>query len=462
MPHQQSLIDLFVEGVSMRGCIARWAPGLGLTVATIHLVARVRSAHPEGRILVIGTSKVLQTHLKQSFSRVGVDAEIVDRYRFRELQDTASPDESVWRAGGIYIVGFDLAVLDDVADGLVSVPWTLLVIPEPDRINLQRQEVMRELISRSPRVRVLLHGQPGEKQLPDLGIESWMENTVSPADLLDMDGRQLVGASPVVINMVRYDLTEPERRNIESVSKVLRAAPTIEELRGLPGTTIARKLTSSPASLERILRRYRNRLVHGDRASDGVPEDEEADTVDLPSTIPVNLASFLEAVDTCIADLDSVNHDSKLLALQHLLRQQQETSEASTAICIVTEFRSTLLYLQAALEESGLAPITLHSAMQFEQRSEALRMFGEQRGLFITTNAMLKGLDLPYVDSLVIYDAARSVQTLMHAYYRFQRLQRKTPLTLNLLISSELDTEQADAIEALVRGHEQVANPNAL
>ena len=172
LPHQQALLDKFFAEPASSGHAALWEPGLGAVWTTGHLIRNFLLFKPTSRVLVL-SPKAVAVQMEFHLAYIGVTAQLMDRFRYREMQDGSSSGTALWREGGVFILGVDFAKQDDVATSLLTVPWSLLVVLEAHQVRGQRERIVRRLVESSPGVRVLLLTMPGVKDLPKFGIECW-------------------------------------------------------------------------------------------------------------------------------------------------------------------------------------------------------------------------------------------------------------------------------------------------
>lgn len=456
LPHQQALVDQFFADPTVRGHVVRADVGIGSSFATAHIIKRFLESRPDARILVL-SPKVLQAQTQHVLSDIGVRAEAVDRYRFREMQDAAVNDDTIWPAGRAFILGTDFAKREDIARSLCTVPWTLLVVPEAHQLTGLREDVAKKLLSSSPEVRVLLLTVSGLGHIPTFGIQPWKEIKWRRADVVDAQGQPICRQPPTKIETFGFQLDAQEQRlrtelmGLVGLLAVSGAMPT-------PLTSIfVRSMSSSPAALEEVLQRMRSRMSHRDAEVFSSDEeiDDETDTDELPSAIHDDREELAKTLDSCLALLDALGTDSKMAVLWELVSEAQALDEMPRAMCILTEYRATLFYLQEALEGLDLDPCILHGAMSFDERAHAIRRFSERGGVLIATTAMTTGLNLPQVETAVLYDLPRSPLELEQIYGRFQRFGRNAPLVVQLIIESD---HRNTAVETILGKLRALAN----
>lgn len=438
LPHQQALLDKFFEEPAYPGHLVLWEPGLGAVWTSAHLINRLLMLKPSSRVLVL-SPRALAVQVEHHLSSVGVTAQLVDRFRYRAMQDGARPGDSIWGQGRVFILGLDFAKQDDITTSLCSVPWSLLVVPEAHHLRGQRKRVVRELVNSSPKIRVLLLTMPGVEDIPRLGIKRWTESTMRRTDVVDAAGNRLFELSQPIVRHFEFAQDALEKHLKENVSEVVRLLVPTNRNQKLLGSILDASMHSSLSALEEVLRRLRNRLAHGNfDAFQGIEElDDETDADELPTFTPAENRKLLEALDKCLKELDSVAGDSKLKGLALLLVDGKANRKLPQSMCILTQYRATLFYVQAALEELGFAPHVLHGALPFEERFNAVRAFQEHGGILLATAAVTGGLSMPQVESLVLYDPPRSRLMLQQILGRFQRFGRRAPLTIDVVNSRE-------------------------
>lgn len=446
LPHQQALIDRFFSEPKIRGCLVRADPGLGASFAMAHLIKRFLKMQPVARILVLSPAVVLQMQVQRVLREIGVGAEAVDRFRYRELQDALPDDEAIWRKGGVFVLGVDFAKRDDITHSLCSVPWTLVVVPEAHQIAGKRETFIRKLVTSSPELQLLLLTLRSVNNVPTLGIEPWTEIVWRSEDVVDLQGRRLFSETPTRVELIEFQRSVAEQKVLGLLAEIARLLQLPGGGGGLLSSVLYRSMLSSPATLEEVIRRFRNRLAHGaaEVVSSSDEMDDETDADNLPSATSADPAQLLDALNACLSALESLQEDSKLVALKDLISEALAIGELPRAMCILTEYRATLLYLQTALEELGLDPYILHGEMPVDERARAVDEFRKNGGVLIATSALAsEGISLAGVDWAVLYDLPRSLINMEQIYGRFARVGRITPLTVTVLLDREMPADGA-------------------
>ncbi|WP_369722965.1 helicase-related protein [Bradyrhizobium sp. LLZ17] len=214
-------------------------------------------------------------------------------------------------------------------------------------------------------------------------------------------------------------------------------------------TIFRRSLASSPSALEGTVRRLR------DRFASGLLQPSSPETTDEDGDTPIPSASsdkeLAKALDDCLMEIDCLPGDSKLEAFLEKFSAIRATSALRFRLVVLTEFRSTLFYLQAQLEELGFGSIILHGSMSVDERRQGIECFGAEGGVLIATVAtMTEGVALPQVDTVILYDLPQTRSTLEQVYGRFQQLGRTAPVELLVMYNLDAaDTGTAQALESL-------------
>ena len=109
----------------------------------------------EPRILLFA-SKMLLTQMCHVLDGIGVDAEMVDRFRYRELQDAAPAGDTVWHSTGVFLLSPDFVEQADIASSLAAATRSLLVVLEPHLFLGVPEQTIRKLVTSLPNLRVVL------------------------------------------------------------------------------------------------------------------------------------------------------------------------------------------------------------------------------------------------------------------------------------------------------------------
>ena len=435
LPHQAALIEQFFADPSKQGYLLQSDVGLDSLHTTAHIIKRLMEMQPDARILLL-VPKMLQAATSHVLARVGVLAEVVDRFRYRELQDAALSGGAIWRTGGVFILSMDFGKQDDIASSLAGVQWTMLIVPEAHTLRGLRKQVVQRIADSSPDLRIILVTTIGADDVPTFGIGPFVTIHWRRSQIVDNSGQRLFIQISPRLEIIKYQKSAIEQRIQEAVTEIAELLRANNNVGSLLGAFFTRSLSSSPAALEEGLRRLRTRLTEG--ISESVlpvgEEDEETDTENLPFINPANREDLIAALDKCLAELEALSIDSKLNGFIKAFQALQSNQPSLSLVCIFTESRATLFYLQTQLEEMGLTQHVLHGSMSFDDRRRNVDEFKRHGDVLLSTSAVAEGLNLSQVELLVLYDSPRSMLGLRKLYGRFNRLGRTKPLLIQILV----------------------------
>lgn len=430
-PHQQALVDRFFDDPTVRGHVARWDVGLGSVWTMALLIKRFVTANPAGRILVLDARK-FTAQIHYNLTTAGLDADLVDRFRFRTMEDTVSSSEPIWREGGIYVLGTDFAKQDDIANSLCAVEWDFLILPDAHQIRGQKELLVKRLVEKSTKIRVLMLTVPGGGDLPQFGIECWNDSTVRQNEVVDAAGRRIFDFPNPVLNVIEIPSDPSERRLRDAVAELVLLLRSGDEPQRILGMVVESSIQSSLPALEEVLRRTRNPLAHG-RVAIFQPHDDlddETDVDNVQSLNPTDNLALLGALQKCLTEVESISADSKMEELKRLLEEVQETGVFPRSTCIVTRYLSTLTYVHTALDELRFVTFALKGSMDFDERLEVLEESRMNDAILISTAAAMEGIGMPEVKTLIMYDLPQSPLAMRQILGRFQRFGRSLPLTI--------------------------------
>ncbi|RFC50799.1 MAG: Superfamily II DNA and RNA helicase [Verrucomicrobia bacterium] len=450
LPHQQALLDTFFDARSSPCHVARWDVGLGSMWTMAFLIKRFLAANGISRILVL-CPKALTHQAAYHFKSIDLPAVLVDRFCFRAMQGEALSGGAMWREGTVFILGIEFAKQTDIAASLCSVPWTLLTVPKAHQLRGKSENIVRELLTASPHLRMLLLTTPGAVDLPRFGIEEWTESTVRQRDVVDASGRRMFDIPQPIVRSVECPQNSSEMHIWQSVCEIVPLLGSIGGARGLLVSILQSSMNSSVSALEEVLRRLRSRLAHGNpltvRSVD--ENDAETDADDLPPLPGVENLAALEAVNKCLTELDDFTEwDTKLQWLAKYFEDLTPDTGVPQSICILTQYRATLFYIQAALEEWGHSTIVLHGELSYEERHRAKQIFKQDGGILLATLAVTEGASLSSVQSLILYDPPRHRLAAEQILDRFQRIGRTEQLIIDVVNGGEITEVLAEILSA--------------
>jgi len=417
--HQREFIDKFFSSGGSH--VLQSAVGYGASRAVAHLVRRALDEVSTARVLILAP-KALQAQMQRLLMDLGVKAEAVDRFRYRELLDATPSGASIWRSGEVFILSMEFAMQEDIARSLKRVAWSYIVVDQAHRLKRSLREELQSLIASSPNLRLLMitpsDGDdilvPGSEQFQ---VTRWHYPALLRGAESDLHSRRL--------QFIEFHESHGERAIRETVGEIL--AQLQESTRVSVAEVLAAALASSPAALEQTICRLRSRLV---QESDHSPLEEAVDVFDTVQFGMRGDADLVSSLNRCLAQLESLAMDSKVSKLIDELQKPHQ----SAATAIVTEFGSTLFYLQAQLEEAGLEISAVSGTMAEVEKTSVTDRFARQDGILLATGAALQGLELPRLDWLILYDFPTSPIKSQLVYRRFRGSDQST---LSVLINAE-------------------------
>jgi ERCC4-related helicase len=251
------------------------------------------------------------------------------------------------------------------------------------------------------------------------------------------------------VNIISFHESSADQFAREFVVEELAARIPETSSASLITTMFRKSLASSPSALEERVRRLRDRLGRGFLAPNSSEASDEGDY--SAATASPHEAELIKALNDCLAEIDCLPGDSKLEVFLEKLSEMRTNNTALFSLVVLTEFRATLFYLQAQLEELGFGNIILHGGMTFDERLQGIERFRAESGVLIATvTTMTEGVNLPQVDRVILYDLPQSRLTLEQIYGRFQQLGRSAPLELFVMYNLDAaDKATGQALENL-------------
>lgn len=448
LPFQQTFIERFFKE-SRRAHILRSEPGLGSSYTAARLVHHVLMTSPEARILILTSRKALQAQTQDRLLDFGVSAQTVDRFQFRKMQDEGSTKGAIWPSSMAFLLGADFANQNDIALSLLEVQWTLLIVQEAESLEGASGKIIRQLLDALPNLRVLVTSTMHADYTDFFSSETVETTTWQRSVAVDHTGKALFPRIRNLVGLIEFHESAADQFVREFVVEELAARiPNTIDASSI-ATIFRRSLASSPSALEGTVRRLRDRFAAGLLESSS-PEttDEDGDTLIPSASSDKELA---KALDDCLMEIDCLPGDSKLEIFLAKLSAIRTNSALRFRLVVLTEFRATLFYLQAQLEELGFKSIILHGSMNVDERRQAIERFGAEDGVLIATVAtMTEGVALPQVDTVILYDLPQTRSTLEQVYGRFQQLGRTSPVEILVMYNLDAaDTGTAQALESL-------------
>ncbi len=432
LPHQAAFADLFFSSSAKRIVVLRADVGLGKSTALLAVAMRLLQERPTARALYLVPGSALRAQFVHRLYDLRVPTLEVDRYRFRELLD-ASTGKDLWPSGMVVVMSREFARQEDVLESLMNAHWDLVLVDEAHQFRSGLSRDVAGVLSTSSE-RMILATAP-LLDLPDVfpndesTVVAWNRNQI-----IGFDGKPLQTSPAPHLELRHYGLTAQELMIWETMRELHRALLDGSTQQAWIGRILLQSYESSPASLEAGLQRVnatrdRGEILESASLLESVDEDSEYEPVEgmLGPSIPQNATVMIGRLLRVLEDLGV---DSKLLALDDLLKRIESRASSNTRICILTERVATLFYIGSELEDLGHPYRLFHGSMTMDDRHGALDQFSREGGILLATRAALEGVDLREVTDLIFYDVPHSSSMLGQLVLRFDRLGRKTPLNL--------------------------------
>ena len=415
LPHQARLVEAVDSPASQRIVLLQSDVQMGQGGTLVALAERQLRATPEGRVLLV-VPKALIEQVRHRLQEVGLSPWVVDRYAFREMV-AAGPDQGLWPAGCLVVVGSVFAATTDLTASLGACPWDLALVQGWRRTKRRGPIPLLHALAQARRVVLCLQPMAPAPPPGSLDGEPFTLVTWKRDELVDPAGQPLFLPVEPILEPVPYTLSAEE----------LAVRETVQALCGhiegpfawlLPGL-LKQSLQSSPANFEEVL----SALAAGDI----VPEGED-DFVREARWTPTEEAQF----DHLREQHQALGQDSKAVAAG--LRLIRLLTAPSPRVLVLTSSRATLSYLEATCEGLDLACRTCHGGLDWQERAEAVRAFQAEGGLLLATEAMVaEGMPLAEVTDLVLYDQPSQPARLQAILGQLYGISRRVQLRVHAL-----------------------------
>lgn len=435
LPHQTAFVETFFSPATKRIVMLRSVVGLGKTIALAALSRRLLFEKPMARVLILVPS-ALRFHFAEMLGNIDVPSTIVDRYRFREMLDSAVAGD-VWPCGAVSVLSMDFAKKPDITESLAATNWDLLIAEEGHWIRGARADALRRIGSSAARIVLTLlpnSDPPDAFSADEATIVGWHRE-----QLVDHDGKPLDVIPRPVWHEVPFSISPAELNLREIVRDLCRILEDVMGSKSLQAVLLLRSLESSPAALEWALQRFTLSLTTKDGIEQSMESMEEEDIVEcLTNRMDYSTAEKVgEIASQALKELNAIPEDSKLSALMRLLDQLGEDQRPPRRFCILTYFRGTLYYLAEEITAHGTISHTIHGGMPGEDRIQSLTDFSQNGGILIgTTSVIAEGLNLAEVTDLILYDIPSNPGVLQQILGRFDRFGRRSQLQIHVLTPS--------------------------
>jgi len=419
--------------------------GTGKTRIAGAIIASELEGAFDKRILVIAPALLLdqwQSTLSETLSLSGVNCTpmIVDRKGYLELESRVPVGESPFPLPAVILMSLDLAKREDMALKLEETPWDLVIFDESHLLTGRRRSLFDVLKKSGAARRVLLLTAMERQIYADVVTKS-----IRVEDIKDWDGKPLFRPMEKNWLNIYYERTEEEIRFLDALYEFSKELIEIYSDRWPLVTNILRAASSSTYATESMLRRLlenwkfiRNKIAHGITLTDEdletaqqelVREIDEVEVLEaIPEGITVQAEKFIslyQKLEELINRLEEIQTDSKLNCLLSYIKDSVQDKKKQY-LCIWTSFRNTADYIMSSLEDLNIAVHVLTGSLNIDERCRRLDLFKIGGGILISTDAMLEGVALQFVDEALNYDLPISPIKLEQRWGRFLRIGRKS------------------------------------
>lgn len=431
-PHQLAFADEFFSKETNQNVLLQHHVGMGSSFAAMEVIRRHLEENPKGRVLVLGATLVLEQWAR-ILVEIGIDADLIDLFRYRELLEQSPSERTLWKNRSVVLMRANYGHKEAVAASLAEDEWTLIVVDESHRFMNRGKNILNTVYRSSPNARVLL--------LSPLYVNASNFETLEPLTVVRWDWGKIASTMgtdghhrPTLdLQFVDYKLSENELRLRERTSELHRLAGRLPSAGYLSARLLLNSLSSSPAAYEETLLRYRNKLVpyYSTLNVEGLRRESVQSSVADEDQV-----EWLREITTCLEELESLPTDPKLDILVSLIRSIRSDRFSRSAL-LLTEFKSTLYYVQARLEEEGIEAVSIHGGLQNDLKNSLLTEARDSSLVLLGTSSILtQGYNLSFLDEAVFYDPPRN-EVMLHRLLNQLGVARRTRvLHLNVLMEN--------------------------
>jgi superfamily II DNA or RNA helicase len=428
--------------------------GLGKTVQAGLIVAELRARGVADRVLVITPAGLRDQWANELLARFGIASQVLDVRTLRGLLAAHPVGVNPWNTVPVAIVSVDFIKRPEVLAAAAACQWDVVIVDEAHGVagDSERHAAVSALAARASFV-VLLTATPhsGDRRtfVALCGIGRQREEQL----LVFRRSRQEVRSGAVrrihrlhvrrrdgeirMHNLLLRFSREVRRHHGGRLDKDCWLALSVLHKRALSSAhSLALSVNRRLAGLSSTLAQEddQQRLPLGDAAGELTGADEAPEwspLLHLPDV--VRERHLLGALARAASNAS--RHESKIAALARLLRRVREPA------IVFTEYRDTLLYLDASLQ---VPAAVLHGGMAANERRSSLDRFarGEVR-LLLATDAAGEGLNLQLTCRLVVnLELPWNPSRLEQRIGRVDRIgQRRTVHVVHLIARPSAETD---------------------
>jgi superfamily II DNA or RNA helicase len=411
LPYQLEPALAVLDGAATRVLIADGV-GLGKTVQAGVLL---RELGDNTRALVVVPAGLRDQWASELGSHFGLAALVADASWLRTAVAERPRDVNPWSLPGIYVTSYDFVKRPEVLHPLEALAWDLVVVDEAHNAapGTDRRAAIHALASRASRVLLLTATPPVDPRefaaLCDIGL---VHDGSGPPLLFRRSREEVELTAPRRSRVLTVRPSAAEERMHSLLDRYSAAIWKEAAARADDGARLAsivlrkRALSSAGSLLVSVERRLA--LLGSTPASSSIeqlrlPLDDDRVDDDLASAVLAApgladgrrerrwLAAIAEAARA------AARAETKLRFLRRLLARIDEP------VIVFTEFRDTLLRLQASIAATGRTTVVLHGGMTAAERGRVPDAFRDGVLTLLATDAASEGLNLHHRCRLVVH-----------------------------------------------------------
>lgn len=505
LPHQiDAVYHHILKNPRIRFLLAD-APGAGKTIMTGLLIKELKYRGLVRRVLIVVPGHLKEQWLREMKERFGEHFTVVNRQVMN-----ASWGRSIWQEQPQVITSMDFAKQEDVLNTLAETHWDLVVVDEAhkmaayrygEKVDKTKRYRFGEVLSRNASFLLFLTATPhrGDEEnfrlflnLLEPGLFATVDMVQDSVikgknplflrrlkeDLRDYQGRPLF--PPRYVHTRTFALSDDEKRLYNAVTQYVqqqynRALGKEKRNVAFALLILQRRLASSVRAVRKSLERRKKRLEELLKlgrwlAEEPIDEEELEDYEEQDRTqIEDDLVARLTAAETCDELQEEINTLEELIRLakqaernevETKLHELRETIQSEKLLAngekllLFTESKDTLDYLAEKLKAWGYSVVTLHGAMNLDERIQAEHEFRHRAQIMVSTEAGGEGINLQFCSLMVNYDLPWTPTRLEQRMGRIHRYGQQKEVHIYNLVAR--DTVEGKVFRALFEKLERI------
>lgn len=380
--YQRDFIDTVVAEVGPGSVHVLVAPlGAGKLHAVVGAITELIETGRVQRVLFL-TKTALMAQVHDRLRRHDKKVITIDARDVRALRDQLGGTAD-WPIG-VYVMSMDAAKRPEIGTTLSHVTWDLVVAAEVDVLSKQRLQ--------------LLNGLSNKLRPPSFLFVSTipLPEVYSQARVIDWRPELASLLPPIEFHMRGYQRSRDERALID------RIADNYGQLGPIRALMLLRRVSSSISSLEDSLLRWLNK--------------------------PQRMHKGRQILEVLLEQVEELRCDERLSRFKELLGDLHRGGNSH--IVVLCEYRATLDYLVAVLEDMGLQflPMVIDD-MRYVNMTE----FRSNGGILVATSKALEGMILP-VETVIHYDLPLSPASFARRHVIYNHFGRRGPCNVYYLV----------------------------